>query len=193
MEIEKKNGFLEFIKKYGMYLAVGVVVFVIALTFTLVASLHQSIPASTSTLNFRMPMQNASLIKDFSNTELQNNETLNQWEAHLSVDLTSEISDVFAVLDGTITNVSYSYLEGHTVEIKHSNGFSSIYSSLDENVLVAVGDKVSAGEKIGQAGESASGELDLGNHLCFTMKSKKPRKCDNYLSYFYLHISWFVL
>lgn len=170
MEIEKRNGFIEFIKKYGMYIAVGVVVFAVALTFTLVAALHQTVPTNTTVLEFRMPMQNASVIKDFSNTELQNNETLNQWEAHMSIDLTSENSDVFAVLDGTVTNVSYSFLEGHSIEIQHANGFSSIYSSLDENIMVKVGDKVSAGQKVGSSGESASGELDLGNHLCFTLK-----------------------
>lgn len=170
MEIKKANGFIEFIKKYGMYVAVGVVVFAVALTFTLVAALHQTVPTGTNTLEFRMPMENASVIKDFSNTELQNNETLNQWEAHMSIDLTAENSDVFAVLDGTISSVSYSFLDGHTIEIQHANGFSSIYSSLEENVLVKEGDKVTAGQKIGTAGESASGELDLGNHLCFTMK-----------------------
>lgn len=170
MEIENKNRVIEFIKKYGMYIAVGLVVFAVALTFTLVATLNQTVPANTANLTFRMPMQNASVIKDFSNTELQNNETLNQWEAHLSVDLTGETSDVYAVLDGTVTDISYSFLDGHSITINHANGFSSIYSSLDENVLVKVGDKVSAGQKIGVAGDSASGELDLGSHLCLTMK-----------------------
>ena len=145
-------------------------VFAIALTFTLAATIHQTVPTNIANLTFRMPMQNASVIKDFSDMELQNNETLNQWEAHLSVDLVGETNDVFAVLDGTVSDVSYSYLEGHKVEIKHTNGFVTIYSSLDENILVSVGDTVSAGQKIAQTGESASGELDLGNHLCLTMK-----------------------
>lgn len=182
MEIEKKNGFIEFVKKYGMFVAVGVVVFAVALTFTLVATLNQTVPTNTANLVFRMPMENANIIKDFSNTELQNNETLNQWEAHMSVDLVSENSDVFAVLDGTVEEVGYSFLEGHTIEIKHANGFSTIYSSLDENVLVKEGDKVSAGQKIGKAGESASGELDLGSHLCFAMRlNDKSVDPNNYL------------
>ena len=170
MEIEKRNGFIEFIKKYGMYVAVGVVVFAVALTFTLVATLHETVPTNTANFTFRMPMENASVIKDFSNTELQNNETLNQWEAHMSVDLTAENSDVFAVLDGTVASVTYTFLDGYKIEIDHASGFTSIYSSLEENVLVKVGDKVTAGQKIGNAGESASGELDLGSHLCFAMR-----------------------
>lgn len=182
MEIQKRNVFLEFIKKYGMYIAVGVVVFAVALTFTLVAALHETVPTNTANLTFRMPMENASVLKDFSNTELQNNETLNQWEAHMSIDLIGETSDVFSVLDGTVESVSYSFLDGHTVKIQHANGFSSIYSSLDESILVSVGDKVSAGQKIGEAGESASGELDLGSHLCFAMKlNDKTVDPNNYL------------
>lgn len=182
MEIEKKNVFLEFIKKYAMYIVVGVVVFAVVLTFTLVATTHNAVPTNTTNLTFRMPMGNASVIKDFSDTQLQNNETLNQWEAHMSIDLTAENPEVFAVLDGTVASVSYSFLEGHTVEIQHANGFTSFYSSLDEDILVKVGDKVSAGEKIGQAGESASGELDLGKHLCFTMKlNDKTVDPNNYL------------
>lgn len=170
MEIQKRNRVVEFIKNYGMYIAVGVVVFAVALTFTLVATLNQTVPTSTSVLQFRMPMENASVIKDYSDTELQNNETLNQWEAHMSIDLASENSDVYAVLDGTVASVSYTFLDGHMIEIQHANGFSSFYSSLNENLLVKEGDKVTAGQKIGSAGESASGELDLGSHLCFAMK-----------------------
>jgi len=183
MEIQKRNGFLEFIKKYGMYVAVGVVVFAVALTFTLVATLHQTVPTNTGNLTFYMPMNNASVIKDFSYNDLQNNETLNQWESHLSVDIVGETTDVYSVLGGTVKNVSYDFLEGHIVEIQHSNGFVSIYSSLDEDVLVSVGDKVTAGQKIGEAGDSASGELDLGTHLCFTMKlNDKTVDPNNYLN-----------
>ena len=183
MEIEKKNGFIEFIKKYGMYVAVGIVVFAVALTLTLVAATHQAVPTNTGSLTFRMPMENASVIKDFSDTELQNNETLNQWEAHLSVDLTGENNNVFAVLDGTVENISYSFLDGHMIEIKHVNGFTSIYSSLNENILVEIGEKVSAGQKIGEIGESAAGELDLGSHLCFAMKlNDKSVDPNNYLN-----------
>lgn len=170
MEIQKKNRFVEFIKTYGMYCAVGLVVFVVALTFTLVASLNQGVPTGTENLNFALPMQEALVVKDFSNQELQKNDTLNQWEAHLAVDLASDKGDVYCVLDGKVTSVSYDILEGYTVKIEHTGGLVSIYSSLDENVLVKEGDKVSAGQKIGTASESATGELDLGGHLHFSMQ-----------------------
>ncbi len=170
MEIEKRNGFVEFIKKYGMFVAVGIVIFAVALTFTLVAALGKSVPAGTNNLNFTMPMTEARVIKDFSNTELQNNETLNQWEAHLYVDFAAENPDVYAVLSGTVSSIENKYLDGYTITIKHSNGFESIYSSLNEEMSVKEGDKVEAGQKIGTVDNTAAGELDMGAHLHFAMK-----------------------
>lgn len=170
MEIEKKNGFIEFVKKYAMYIVVGFVIMAVALTFTIVAAINNSVPASTNVLEFQLPMTNATIIKDFSNTELQNNETLNQWEAHLAVDITGESGDVFAILDGKVTDVSYSFLDGYSITIEHSSGFVSIYSSLQEKVEVEKGEQVKAGEKLGVIGDSASGELAMGEHLHLCMK-----------------------
>lgn len=170
MEIEKKNGFIEFVKNYAMYLLVGVVIFAVALTFTIVAAVNNAVPANTGVLEFQLPMSNATVIKDFSSTELQNNETLNQWEAHLAVDLTSENGDVFAILDGKVVDVNYSFLEGYTITLEHESGFESIYSSLQENVDVEVGQEVKAGQKIGSVSDTASGELELGSHLHLCMK-----------------------
>ncbi len=169
MEIKKENKVVDFLKRYGVYVVVGVVVFAVALTFTLLATLNSSVQTGVDNANFVMPMTDASIVKDYSDTNLQYNETLNQWEAHMSVDLTSESSDVFAVLGGTVTSVDYQYLDGYIVTIDHGNGFVSIYSSLAENVDVEENDRVSAGQKIGSASESASGELEQGAHLHFTL------------------------
>ena len=169
MEIKKENKVVDFFKRYGVYVVVGVVVFAVALTFTLLATLNSSVQTGVDNANFVMPMTDASIVKDYSDTNLQYNETLNQWEAHMSVDLTSESSDVFAVLGGTVTSVDYQYLDGYIVTIDHGNGFVSIYSSLAENVDVEENDRVSAGQKIGSASESASGELEQGAHLHFTL------------------------
>ena len=171
MEISKKNSFLEFVKKYGIYAVVGFVVFAVALTFTLAATLGGVTPTSTTpVLTFALPMENVMVVKDYSATELQKNETLNQWEAHMAVDLTSQNSDVFAILDGEVVSVDYDFLEGNVVKIKHANGFTSEYSSLSNENLINVGAKVSAGQKIGEASQSASSELELGSHLHFAMK-----------------------
>ena len=170
MEVEEKNRFVEFVKKYGIFVAVGIIIFAVALTFTLIAALHKAVPTGTTRLDFKSPMNNATIIKDFSNTELQRNDTLNQWEAHLYVDFVSDDTSVNSILDGTVLKVDEPYLEGTTVTIQHANGFVSIYSSLNENVLVKEGDIVTAGQKIAEIDNSAAGELSMGAHLHFALK-----------------------
>jgi murein DD-endopeptidase MepM/ murein hydrolase activator NlpD len=169
MEITKKNAFIEFMKKSWVYFIVGVVVFAIALTFTLAASLHETVPTSIESISFSNPMQNAVVVKDFSNTELQENKTLKQWEAHLGIDLTSDSKDVLSIANGEVVDVSYDYLNGNVVTIKHSDGFVSKYSSLANENLVKVGTKVSGGEKIGEISQSGAAELEYGDHLHLTM------------------------
>lgn len=180
MNIQRKNKFVEFVKKFWVYIGAGAMVLIVALTFGIVAltnSNNPSTPVVTQPLEFSLPMQNASIIKDFSSTELQENKTLNQWEAHLSIDFASENSAVYSVLAGTVESVNESYLHGNVVTIKHSDGFVSQYSSLGKELLVKAGDKVSAGQKIGDADNTASGETDLGSHLHFTL-SKDGKKVD---------------
>ena len=170
MEIQKENKLIAFCKKYGLYLAVGAIVFVMALSFTLLAVATGTTQVSVTPLRFELPMTNAMILKDYCDDALQNNETLNQWEAHMSIDMTSEDGLVYSVLDGTIASIDYNFLDGHSITINHQGGLVCVYSSLNEDIVHKVGDVVKAGEKIGQASTSASGELDLGQHLCLTMK-----------------------
>ncbi|MBE7073681.1 MAG: M23 family metallopeptidase [Clostridiales bacterium] len=182
MEIEKKNRVVEFMKTYWLYVVVGIMVFSMSMMFAFLASVNNSVPVGTSTVKFFMPMTDAYVVKDFSNSELQLNETLNQWEAHLSVDLTSENGDVLAILDGVVASVDYDVLEGNSITINHSNGLVATYSSLSSDILLKAGDRVKGGDKIGEASDSATSELDLGKHLCLTMKlNDKPVDPNLYL------------
>lgn len=187
MEIRGKNKFVEFVRRFGLYIAAAAMVLIVALTVGIIAltgngSNGPDVPVITKPLEFAVPMENASIIKDFSSTELQENTTLNQWEAHLSVDFKSDSAAVFSVLDGTVDSITFSHLLGNIVTIKHDQGFVSQYSSLASELLVKVGDKVTAGQKIGEAGSTAAGEAEMENHLHFTL-SKDGKKVDpnNYL------------
>ncbi len=122
-------------------------------------------------VTYVVPMKNATIQKDYSSTELQFNDTMKQWEMHKAIDfLAGEETNVFAVADGTVSNVYTNYLEGTVIEITHKNGLVSVYKSLAENPSVATGDKVSAGQVIGVASATMSQELNTGNHLHFEMK-----------------------
>lgn len=117
-----------------------------------------------------VPMKNATIAKDYSGSELQYNDTLKQWEIHKAIDfIASDDLNVYAVGDGTISNVYTNYLEGTVVEISHKDGIVSVYKSLAKDVNVSIGDKVSAGTVIGQVAETMASELKVGAHLHFEM------------------------
>ena len=92
------------------------------------------------------------------NTYIQNN----------GVDFISKNEfEVISILEGTVVTVRDDDLVGKIVEIKHDNGYISIYQSLKE-VNVKKGDIVNQGQVIGKSGTN---ELDkeLGNHLHFEL------------------------
>ena len=112
----------------------------------------------------------ATIAKDYSSTELQYNETLKQWEIHKAIDfLAGEDLNVYAISDGTVSNVYTNYLEGTVIEISHKNGLVSIYKSLNKDVQVSVGNKVGAGSVLGTISETMAQELNTGAHLHFEM------------------------
>ena len=92
------------------------------------------------------------------NTYLQNSGT----------DFISEnVFDVVSVLDGSVTDVKEDDTLGKIVEIKHDNGYVSIYQSLSE-VSVKKGDMVKQGQVIGKSGTNEL-DKDMGNHLHFEL------------------------
>ena len=154
-----------------------IIVSAIMLGATLVAVGAQSnadsgltIQTSTSNISYSSPLQNATVLKDFNGGELQYNDTLKQWEIHKAIDLVSDTNnEVFAVANGTVTNIYTNYLEGTVIEISHSNGLVSVYKSLDQNLKVSLGDAVKSGQQIGSTSSSMARELNSGNHLHFEM------------------------
>ena len=190
MEIKKKNKFKEFFDKFGAYVGVGVLV--LALTIAGIAigltagpvNPEEGVDVSTTELKFSLPMSSPEVIKDFSATELQENSTLGHWEAHLSMDLASADGLVYSILDGTVVDVSYNYMEGNKITIQHADGFVSVYSSLGDEVLVTAGEVVKTGQKIGVVSTSATSESDIGEHLHFTLtKNNKKVDPNNYIEF----------
>lgn len=185
MEIKKTTRFADFMKNYGTILISAFLILAIAVTLLIVglSPTEQSIqntvksqekqtnstPVNAPVIEYGLPMKNASVIKDFSMTELQFNQTLNCWEAHLSVDLISVDREVMAIYDGTVTSVENDFLMGNIITIAHENGLVSVYSSLDDNLKVEEGDKVTKGQVIGYAGSTATSEVADGVHLDFAM------------------------
>ena len=132
------------------------------------------IQTSNQQTSYSCPVANCTVLKDYNAEELQYNDTLKQWEVHKAVDLTTDAdAKVFAIANGTVTNIYTNYLEGTVVEISHSNGLTSIYKSLDSDLKVKLGDYVKQGTTIGKVSSSMARELNSGNHLHFELLLNK--------------------
>lgn len=184
MEIKKENKLKKNLKRFGAVGLALVVSLAIALTiaYSIPRGEGEEEPVTNNVISFDLPMNNANIIKDFANDRLQHNENLKRYEIHLSVDLASEDGKVFSVLDGVVDSVRTNSLEGTVVTINHEDGFKSVYSSLSDQLKVKSGDKVSKGQEIGEASDSASNESKLNKHLHFTLyKDGKAVDPNNYL------------
>ncbi|BAU26489.1 stage II sporulation protein Q [Aneurinibacillus soli] len=73
--------------------------------------------------------------------------------------------EVTAALDGKVTKAERDPMLGYQVEVKHDNGMSTVYASLDE-MNVKAGDQVKQGAVVGMAGRNVF-EKNLGIHLHF--------------------------
>lgn len=182
--MNSKNKFVNWFKKFGAYCIAGGVVFTIALTI-FVTSLTTENPSSitseannpvvsvdakpVSVLTFTLPMNNATILKDYSRDSLFFNNTIGRWEFHEGLDFISDDLKVYAVATGTVSNIYSDYANGTVIEISHTNGLTSVYSSLNQDVLVNVGDVVTKGQEIALADDSAESESADGAHLHFEM------------------------
>ena len=167
MEIKKDSKFNGLIKRIG---AVAVVcVFCLAIALTIAFSVPKGQQVSNVMGQFVLPMNNATVVKDYADDRLQDNPTLKRWEIHLAIDLQSNDMNVFSIYDGVVKSIRSNGLEGKVVEIDHGNGFTSVYSSLENDVNVQENGKVNKGQQIGKASNAAGNEKLTGGHLHFML------------------------
>lgn len=164
------------LKRYGYYFLFGLILVAI-LTTIIVIGVNNSKKSNTSvttptssTVTPFMPVLNATIYKEYCGDKLTYNSTLKQWETHNAIDFqVANGSSVYSILDGTVEDVYTNILEGTVVVISHDNGLTSTYGSLDEDVSVSIGDKISRGDEIGVVSSSATSESEAGAHLHFSM------------------------
>lgn len=177
METENKK-FLR-LRKYGYWLFLAAAILILTLIIVLSAQkakapLTQNLSMDPETesfvaaepVKFLSPLNNVDITKNYSNSALQYSKTLKQWEAHKAIDFAAEEgTDVLAVMDGTICEVSFNYLMGNVVKLDVGNGLVVVYKSLQNDVPVKQGDKVKRGDVIGKVGTTAKSEASDGPHL----------------------------
>lgn len=173
MQANKKTLIQKFFKKYGYYvglaisLAVLITIVTIAVTMKPVSEVEENFtPVDTPTISFTSPVTDLTLMKNYSNSALQYNSTLKLWQAHKAVDFAAdEGTEVYAVMDGKITEVTYNYLMGNIVKLDVGGGIVVVYASLASEIPVKVGDEVVKGSVIGKVSNTAKSEASDGPHL----------------------------
>jgi len=103
---------------------------------------------------FAMPFNvSFDIIKGYSETDLQWNETAGQWQGHRAIKIAvGQGTPVLATYAGTITNIVNDSLEGTIVEITHRDGVVTRYMGLASNVNVQRNQVVQRGQQIGVVG-----------------------------------------
>lgn len=174
--MSKKEKFTYLLKNYGYLgiLLLSTILFVVIIAISASSNTGKAPQVenvnSSNIQTMMLPVAGATISKEYSNTSLQYNATLKQYEAHMALDFVgAEGSRVYSVLDGTVSEVGNNYLQGNYVVITHDNGLKSVYSSLDDSVSVSAGDSVKKGDVIGVIGKSAYSELEEGAHLHFEL------------------------
>jgi murein DD-endopeptidase MepM/ murein hydrolase activator NlpD len=131
----------------------------------------QTVPQTTA----REPMKTVSPVSGepvfgYSMEALSYNQTTRDWRIHSGIDLAAETgSPVCAAADGEVYTVVEDDSYGHTVIIRHNEGFTTSYASLSDDIPVRPGDRVTMGQTIGYTSDSAIVETTMGSHVHFSV------------------------
>ena len=142
-------------------------------------------PAVTEkkTLKTMSPLE-GNAITGYSMEALSYNQTTRDWRVHNGIDLAADDgTPVLAAADGEIYTVYEDNALGHTVVIRHNDGYTTCYSSLSDQLPVKPGDKVTMGTTIGYTADSAIVESSLGSHVHFSVTHyDEPMDPEEFLS-----------
>ena len=93
---------------------------------------------------------------------------------HDGIDLRAKYEEVYSVMDGEVTAVSYDKRSGKYVTVQYSGGYTCSYCHLSQP-LVKKGDAVKAGEVIAISGNSG---MSTGAHLHFGVRDASGARLD---------------
>lgn len=108
------------------------------------------------------------VIATFSQDTLSYSQTMEDWRTHEGLDIAAEAGAlVSATQDGTVTAVYEDDYLGNVVVVSHSGDLATLYANLADSPAVAVGDTVTAGQTLGEIGNTALLETAEPDHLHF--------------------------
>ena len=110
-------------------------------------------------------------VADYAMDCLSYNETTRDWRVHNGMDIAAPAgTPVTAAADGEVYTIYEDDILGTTVVIRHMDGYTTTYASLDKETTVKVGDTVTLGQTIGTVGETALIETTMGPHVHFSVQ-----------------------
>ena len=128
-----------------------------------------AVPETPKTGKRMMPVSGEH-IAEYAVDCLSYNQTTRDWRTHDGVDIAAAAGTaVMAAADGEVYSVYEDETMGMTVVLIHDGGYSTRYSSLAQDVAVAPGDRVQAGQTIGSVGRTALLESAVGEHVHFSV------------------------
>lgn len=111
---------------------------------------------------------NGEQIVTYAADHLAFNETTRDWRTHEGADYFAELgTPVAAAADGSVYAIFEDENFGMTVVLQHPDGYTTHYANLSEEVSVAVGQTVKAGQTLGVVGQTACTETATRPHLHF--------------------------
>lgn len=120
---------------------------------------------------FDMPVEGGVVFNEYTDAIVTFNKTLGIYTGHMGIDISgAEGAKVKAAYDGTIKEITTTYLEGTTVVIDHGNGLYSVYNSIDALSTLQAGQKINKGDELGVISTSNRQEYKDGAHLHFEVR-----------------------
>jgi murein DD-endopeptidase MepM/ murein hydrolase activator NlpD len=129
-------------------------------------------PVATAGLaNVKPPIADfGDVVGSFSGGDLIKNPTTGSWQTHNGTDLAAEVgTEVYAVSNGEVTEITNDSIWGVTVVLNHHNGYVTRYCGLSDGLSVQQGDMLVSGDLIGTVGNTADIESAIAPHLHIEM------------------------
>lgn len=129
----------------------------------------KSVSGSVST-SFQKPVE-GNIARAYSEDPVYWDST-GTYRPNLGYDIQTKLGKpVFAAMDGKVEAVNKATQDGVEVVINHQNGLKTVYSNLDDNVEVSVGQTLKKGTAIGIVGRSTlrAAYEKYGDHLHFAI------------------------
>ena len=136
-----------------------------------IIDLEDSLDAATPNVSTFLRPVKGEILKELSTNELIYSKTLKEWNVHFGTDYKAKLGDeVYAIRDGKIKDINFSYEYGDYIVIEYDEGYESLCANITVLDALKVGDEIKQGQVIGYVAESFGFEAADETHLHFELK-----------------------